>query len=217
MNLTTIAAPPFEPVTLQQVYTHLRLDPSGSPLEHADDAMLRGFITTAREHVERETRRSLIQQTLRLSAGAFPAICGGWRWLERLRAVTEIRLLRPPLIRVESVGYYDGDNILQTVDPTDYYVTDDLLPELRFVTGFSAPIPYERPDALRIDYVAGFAPSGSPATTQEEYAANVPQTFKDAILIGVQLLYDNPPPQERDALERMRAAMLQPYRVLLTP
>lgn len=217
MNLTVVSPPPFEPVTLAEVYTHLRLDPYGSPPAHDDDAMLRGHIATAREFVEKATRRSLIQQTLRLSTGAWPIYCGG-AWLSGWRSTPDrIRLIRPPLIRVEAVRYWDGDNALQTVDPASYFVTDDLVPELRFVTGFAPPAIYERPDALRVDYVAGYTPASSPTETQADYAANVPQSLKSAILIGVQLLYDNPPQAERDALERMREAILQSNRIQLTP
>jgi uncharacterized phiE125 gp8 family phage protein len=217
VNLTVITPPPFEPVTLAQAYKQLRLTPdhAGSPGEetHPDDAMLRGSITTAREQVEQMARRSLIQQTLRLSMAGFPASCVHGIWYAA--TPVRIRLLRPPIIRVEAVSYYDGDNALQTVDADDYYVTDEQVPELRFVTGFAAPVTYDRPDALRVDYVCGYAPDGSPSTTQEEYAANVPSSLCDAILIGVQLLYDDMAPADREQMEKMREALIQPLRVQL--
>lgn len=219
MNLTVITPPPFEPVSMQQVYQHLRLDPdvSSSPAEtsHPDDALLAGFIQTARELVEVATRRALVQRTLRVSCGSFPASCQPWcapLWQSR-ETVLRILLRRPPLVRVERVQYYDGSNVLQTVDPASYYVTDDQVPELRFVSAFGVPTVYDRPDALRVEYVAGYAPTGSPPTTQAEYAANVPQIFKDAVLIGVQLLYDNLSQPERKALEDMREAMMQTQRI----
>lgn len=217
MNLTVVTPPPFEPVTLEQVYRQLRLDPDGSPPEHPDDALVRGYITTARDWVEKATRRSLVQQTLRLSIGAWPIYAGGC-WLSGWRSSPDrILLLRPPFVRLTSVGYWDSDNILQMVDPADYYVTDDLVPELRFTAAYTPPVAYLRPDAVRVDYVTGYAPEGSPPDeTQEAYAAAVPQALKDAILIGVQLFYDNPPPAEREALERMREAIVQTYRIPLT-
>jgi uncharacterized phiE125 gp8 family phage protein len=217
MNLTVITPPLFEPIDLAAVYTHLRLDPDGSPLTHPDDAMLEGFIKTARDFVEKATRRALVQQTLRLSMGSFPLYCGGC-WLSGWRSSPDrIRLLRPPLIRVDRVSYYGDDNLLADVDPADYFVTDDLLPELRFVSSFAAPSVYARPDALRIEYAAGYLPQSSPAETQADYAANVPQALKDAVLLGVQLLYDNPAPAEREAVERMRESILQTYRIQLSP
>lgn len=217
MNITVISPPPFEPVTLVEVYRHLRLTPdhAGSPGEetHPDDAMLSSHITAAREYVETATRRALVQQTIRLSCGAFPRYCYGWWPAFRANMVERVLLRRPPLIRVERVYYFDGDNAQQTIDADSYFVTDDQVPELRFSSSFAVPTTYDRPDALRVEYVAGYAPDGSPSTTQEEYAGNVPDTLKNAVLIGVQLLYDNLATADRDALEKMREHMLQTLRV----
>lgn len=217
MNITITTPPPFEPVTLAEVWKHLRLDPDGSPLEHPDDDMLQRHIATARQHVESMTRRSLVQQTVRLSMGSFPVSCDHWAvsWRRR-EAVRKILLHRPPLIRVESVSYFDGDNALQTLSEADYYTTDEQVPELRFVAAFSAPTVYDRPDAVRVQYVAGYAPEGSPPATQEDYRANVPQWARDAVLISVQMLYDDMAPADAEKLERMREAMVQPNRIQLS-
>lgn len=200
MNLTLIAPPAAEPITLAEVYRQLRLDPAGSPPEHPDDALLRGYITSARQEVEALTGRAFVEQTLRLSMAQWPGPC----------RTSALRLLRPPLIRVESVTWFDGENIEQTLDPADYYVTDDMVPELRFVTGWGAPSAYARPDAVRVTYVAGYRGEGSPPSTQEELAAHVPQQVKDAIAIGVQLLYDTLSDSNRAALERARLSLLRP-------
>lgn len=205
MNITLIAQPPFEPVTLAEVYKQLRLDPdiSSSPAEasHPDDAMLRAQIQAAREFVETATRRSLVLRTLRLTTNALS--CGG------------IRLRRPPLQRVLAVSYFDTGNQLQTLDESQYFVVDDQVPELRFVGGFSVPSLFARPDAVRVDYVAGYTPAGSPPTTQEEFAAAIPQTLKQAVLIGVQLQYDNLADPDRAAMERLREALIQTLRIQL--
>lgn len=220
MNLAVITDPPFEPVSLAQVYAQLRLDPDSdgdSPptYSHPDDALLTGHIVSARQHVEAEARRSLVRQTLRLSMPSWPVAEACW---PRDRDVPRrIRLVRPPVIGVLSVRYYDAENVLQTVSPGDYYVTDEQVPELRFVTTFVRPTLYDRPDAVRVEYEAGYAADDSPATTQEEAAANVPQTLKDAVLLGVQLLYDNLAQEDRDALERARAALIWPLKVMLEP
>lgn len=217
MNLTVISQPPFEPVTLAEVYAQLRLTPDhvGSPGEesHPDDAMLAAQITAAREYVEVATRRSMVQRTLRLSSEAFPYATGWW-WKHPWTAHgLRIRLINPPLIRIESVAYYDGDNTLQTVAPADYYATDDQVPELRFAATFSAPALFNRPDAVRVEYVAGYLGDGSPPTTQDEYIAHIPQTLRQAVLIGVQLQYDNLSDSDRKAFENAREAMLQTYRI----
>jgi uncharacterized phiE125 gp8 family phage protein len=216
MNITTLQEPPFEPVTLADVYRVLKVDADGSPPEHPLDADFLRNITSARRNVEKLTRRSLIRQTLRLSVEGFPANCEGWqlgpRWV---RVPTTIRLLRPPVIAVQSVEYFDADNVLQIVDAASYYVTDDEAPELRFVSTFSAPVVYDRPDALRVTYLAGYLGSGSPPSSQEEYAEHVPSELKDAILVGVQMLQVSTSPQDYELLQRMQAALVSGYIVRL--
>ena len=214
MNITLVIPPPFEPVTLAQVYAHLRLDPEGSPATHPDDAMLTRMIATARAHVEQMTRRALVRQTLRLSCGAFP-VPADLRWTLRLRDNPDadpVRLRRPPVVPASAVvEYYDEDNNLQTLAASAYYVTDEQVPELRLAG--DAPSTYARPDAVRVTYVAGYEPEGSPPATQADYAANVPQPLKDAILVTVQMLYDSLTPAEQTRLEMLREALVQPYRI----
>jgi uncharacterized phiE125 gp8 family phage protein len=215
MNLTVIIEPAFEPVTLADVYQHLRLDPDDSPATHPDDSALQRHIVSARKMVELMTRRALVEQTIRLSMGNWPASNTYWpmRWSPR-EQVREIRLFRPPVIAVESVSYYDHENSLVALDPADYYLTDEQVPELRFVNTFSAATLYDRPDAVRVRYRAGYLGDGSPVdATQAEAAANVPEPLKEAVLMGVQLLYDDLSPADRMALENMREATVQPFRV----
>ena len=89
------------------------------------------------------------------------------------------------------------------------------MPQLRLVEGFDVPWHdvYRRDDAVRVTYRAGYPPEGSPPTGQAEYAANVPQGLKQAILIGVQLLVDRFDANERADLTRAQAALLSPYTV----
>lgn len=199
MNVLVITPPPEEPVTLQQVYDHLRLDPLGSPAEHPHDAMLRRYITSARITAEKMTRRAFVTQRLLLVTKGFPC--------DR-----KVDMLRPPVQAVHSVAYYDTANVLQTVAAANYFVTDDLVPQLQFIDTFGLPATYQSRDALRIEYTAGYEPDGSPA---DDYSANVPETFKQGILIGVELLYNDLTPQKRADLERTREALLFADRIPL--
>lgn len=205
MNLTVVVAPPYEPISLAEVWQFLRLDPQlvGSPgaLEHQDDAMLRRMISSSRIQCEQITRRSFVQQTLRLSSG-FPMT------LDAIPVPDSdvVLLFCPPIIEVLSVGYRDSSNSLVTMSAGAFYVTDDQVPQLRFTA--SAPTTFNRQDAFSVEYVAGYPPDGSPPTTQADFAANVPSHFKDAILLGVQLLYDELLPANRAAIENARMALL---------
>lgn len=221
MNLTVITEPAFEPVTLADVYRHLRLDPDDSPATHPDDPALERHITSARKIVELMARRALILQTLRLSMAGFPHLVQCTTLGDRFRRFVSsepIRLHRPPLVAVDSVRYFDAENVLQTVDPSSYYTTDEQVPELRFTTSFVMPTVYDRPDAVRVQYRAGYPDAGSPeGGSQVDAAANVPAPLKEAILMGVQLLYDDLSPADRTAIENMREATVQPFRVQLSP
>jgi uncharacterized phiE125 gp8 family phage protein len=202
MELITITGPSVEPVTLAEVYLHLRLDvDENSPVDtHPDDAMLNRFIRASRRQAEKITRRSFVSQRLRLSMDAFHA--GG------------IVLLRPPVLEFNSLSYYDAANELQVIDQENYFVTDgDQKPRLQFLTTYAAPSLYARADAVRLEYTAGYEPDdASPA----DYAANVPDDIKAAILIGVQLLYDDLTPERRERLERARDALLHDHKVYLS-
>lgn len=210
MNLSVIVPPPFEPVSMQEAYDHLRWDPEeeGDPsvAVYPLDNLLKRNITTAREWVEEQTRSALVEQTVRLTRGPSSdrSVRRGWDWM--VHGYSEnwgcIELLKPPFIELVAVRYYDNKNVLQTVDPADYYVTQDLVPKLMFGHDIQMPNLYLRDDAIQIDYKVGYQPAGSPPSTQEDYAANVPSVFKDAILLKVQLLSDRFDPNERADLER---------------
>lgn len=210
MNLNTIVAPPEPPVTLQQVYDHLRLVPEGSPPEHPQDDMLERLVRVATSEAEKITHRAFIEQTVRLYTDRFPypgAFFNGEQWWS-CRGHGYIELLRPPLIGVQSVSYYDANNALQVVDADQYFVTDDLVPRLVFGGGFTAPAYYYRTDALVIDYVVGYAPEGSPA---DDYAANVPEQIKQAVLLGVEMQYRSLDTKAREVFGRARDSLLSDF------
>lgn len=213
MNITVVTPPLFEPVSVAEAAQHLRWDPEleGSPPEefYPQQAMLERNIRTAREFVEKGTRRALVEQTIRLSGSAWGSAPAG-----RFRDCRNyIELLRPPFIEVVSLEYYDGANSLQVVDPSNYYITDDLVPRLYVSTGYSFPAFYERDDAVRVTYRVGYAPEAASPMTQAAAAANVPAALKDAILIQVQLLSDRFDRNEREDLERARDALITQNRV----
>lgn len=213
MNITVVTPPLFEPVTVAQAYEHLRWDPEleGSPPEEIFplQGLIERNIRTAREYVEKGTRRALVEQTIRLSGGAWGSYPSG-----RFRECRNyIELLRPPFIELVSLQYYDGANVLQTVDAADYYVSDDLVPRLYTSTGYSFPMFYARDDAVRVTYRVGYAAEAASPMTQEAAAANVPAALKDAILLHVQILSDRFDRNEREDLERARDAIITQNRV----
>lgn len=212
MNLRTITPPPSDAlvVTLQEVYDHLRLTTEGSPPTHPQDTMLTRLIKVATSEAENITHRAFMEQTVRLYTDRFPypsAFFSGDRWWST-RGQGYIDLLRPPLIAISAVRYYDEENELLTIDGDNYFVTDDLVPRLMFVDAFTGPTTYVRDDALTVDYVVGYPPDGSPA---EDYAANIPEQIKQAVLLGVEMHYRSLDTKNREVFERARAELLSDF------
>jgi len=210
MNLITLTPPSVEPVTLQQCYDHLRLTPEDSPRTHPDDAMLERQIKSARMDVENKTRRAFVKQKLRAVLGQVDAC---WPWPTVYRSwwggqPRGIELPKPPLLSLVQVSYYDSDNALVVVDEENYSVSEDDPALLFFSTGYVQPLVYARADALRVDYWAGYQPEGSP---EDDFATNVPEPIKSAILLGVELQYEALDPRQREMLEKAQAELLVPY------
>lgn len=181
MNLTIVTAPTAKPFTLNQLYDHLRMDVQGSPQAHDDDDTLNALMETARAGCENIVKRSLLPQTLRISCRSFPVSRETYvRWDRQTQPepITAIKLFRPPIVSVSHVKYYDADNVLQTLSASNYYITDDQVPELKF-TG-TAPTVYDRPDAVRIEYVAGYA-----------NAASIPAPLQHWMLLQIGTMYES--------------------------
>lgn len=228
MNVITLIEPEVEPVTLEQVYSHLRLTPDpDSPLSHPDDAMLTTHIATARKDCENTCRRSFVRQKLRLvldprterwpwarnywQGGFLGRSPGSWG-APYLNGCGWVELKRPQVQEIVAVSFWDVENLLVVVDQADYFLTADEPARVQFVSSFSAPTCYPRADALRIDYWAGYPTEGSPA---DDFISRVPAPIKSAILIGVELLYDQMDPALRSSLERVQENLLGPYIVPL--
>lgn len=183
MNLTIVTAPSVRPFTLNRLYQQLRLDVQGSPQEHDDDDTLNALMDVARAGCENIIKRALLPQTLRLSMRSFPVSSDTYaRWDRQTQPepVRSIKLYRPPVISVAHVKYYDASNILQTLDANNYFVTDDQVPELKFVSGFTAPSVYDRPDAVRVEYTAGYA-----------NAALIPEPLQQWMLLQIGTMYES--------------------------
>lgn len=213
--LEDLTAPTVEPVTLAEVWSHLRLDPEGSPPSTEQDDLLAQYISTAREMAEARTATTLARRRRRAVFRAFPE--GGlgpdawWAIYSGSLAWEPLALPAGPAADV-IVRYYDEANVLQTLESARYTLVPARRSMLALLPSFIWPSTYARPDAVQIEYTAGYAPSGSPSTEAEERAA-VPARVRTAMLFLVQAMFDNPPKDERDAIDRMVERMLGGARV----
>lgn len=219
MNLIVLTEPPVEPVSLEELYSLLRLDPEGSPPEHPDDDMLRSQIVSARQRIEAATRRALVQQTVRLVLPRFPFSrvffgdsIAGYASDEDCFEPREawFELPKPPLIAIEAIRYYDSANALQTLDASTYFHTDTLVPQVHCSAGNAWPMTYPRDDAVRVDYVVGYTPNGSPP---DDYVANIPASLKNAVKLEVQLQYDELAPDKRSDIEKTIDRLIATFRI----
>ena len=172
MPLQLITAPSAEPLSLEEVKLHLRVD---SPDE---DSRLQGLIRVAREHVETLTGRQLMIASYVLWLDEFPSESGsGQASLEAQQLSTAvIRLPRAPLQAFGTVKYLDLNNILQTMSASAYRVDTMSEPgRLTLMPNQSWPDTYAVTLAVQIAFSAGY--SG---------ASNVPEELKQAmyLLIG---------------------------------
>ena len=142
-----------EPVTLDEAQQHLRVT------DASDDEYISNLIKTARLHCERETNRSFITTTWRLSLDYFPGV---------------IYPRKPPLISVSSITYYDTTGASQTLSSTYYTVDANSEPgRITEAYGYQWPSTYSRVGAVTVNYTAGYGAA----------ASSVPLPIKQAMLL----------------------------------
>lgn len=162
-SLKRTVDPTVEPITLEDAKLHLHMD------HDEDDAAIESLIRTAREHVENHTRRSLVEQTWRLSLDRFPC--------------DVIELPRPNVLDIVSVTYLDPDGELQTLADSGYLVDPETA---RFFVPNPPAIIDTGMTAVHITYRAGFDSSESPAT-----ADGVPDAIKHAMRLLISHWFEN--------------------------
>lgn len=189
MPATLIAGPALEPVSLDEVKAHLRVD-------HDDeDDLLTAAIVAARSHVESATRRVLVAQSWRLHLD---------RWPRRRM----LRLPIAPLISVDEIRVRNGGGPA-VVDVEDYVVDTASVPGRLFLSG-DVPSPATRtPGAIEIDITAGYG----------ELAADVPSPLRHAIRMLVAHWYEQrgavADPGRGATAPLGFAALVAPYRIVL--
>lgn len=185
MGLTITIAPTAEPVSLDEVVAHCRIESA------EENSLLLSLIVAARRLAEQQTGRALVTQTWKQTLDAFPA--------------AEIALAMPPLRSVTSIKYYDTDGVLQTLGSSAYTVhPSGLVGLVAPAYGTSWPDTRARIDAVEIVFEAGY---GS--------AAAVPQEIKQWMLLHIANWYENRESagERRETLPFVDA-LLDPYRVI---
>lgn len=164
-SLKRLTAPATEPITLAEAKAHCRVDHT------ADDSLIQGYITTAREFVEDYIDRSLVTQRLTMKLDAFPH---------------EIELPRPPMAASGSataviVTYVTGEaGGTATLATTDYRIDRDSTPGvIRTTYAGSWPSHLLDQNSVTVTWWAGYGD-----------ATSIPQRVKNAMLMVVHELYE---------------------------
>lgn len=163
MALKLITPPDGELVTLAEAKAYMRVDHSD------DDDLITELIKTARERIEGPGQLNAVylSQTWDLVLDKFPS--------------REIMLPLAPVQYVEEVVYFDEDGAEQTVGVSDYYLDEVSRPPFVLpIADFSWPTVLDSANAMRVRFVAGYAP-GESGTTDNDIAANVPARARVAV------------------------------------
>lgn len=164
-SLKRTTAPVVEPVSLSEAKAHCRIDTID------DDALIVGYITTARELVEDYLDRSLVTQQYVMKLDSFPP---------------EIELPCPPMAAegtatAVTVTYTIAGGSTATLGTTEYRVDREATPgKIRTLYNGSWPSHLLDANSVTVTWWAGY---GS--------AADVPQRVKSAMLMTILALYDN--------------------------
>ena len=128
----TVASVGSPPLSLADAKEHLRV------LHTTDDDYITSLVLAATEWIEQQYDIALRSKTVTEYYDGFDG---------------DIQITIYPVNSVTSVKYYDTDNTLQTI--TDY--TSDLVSRRGRVRVESEPSLYDRPNAIEVIYVAGYA------------------------------------------------------------
>ena len=164
-SLKRTVAPITEPVSLAEAKAHCRVDTTN------EDALIQGYISTAREWVEDYIDRALVNQQLVMKLDAFPP---------------EIELPRPPMVAsgtatAVTITYVTGNaGGTATLSASEYRVDRDSTPGvIRTLYGGSWPSHLLDANSVTVSWWAGYGDS-----------ASVPQRVKNAMLMCVHELYE---------------------------
>ncbi len=201
-----ITMPTEYPVTLSDlVSVHIKVDDTDPEAD-----LINEYIKAATELVEDYTQRTFMQTVWEYQAPDFSEMdCEGY-----------LKLMKAPLVSVESVKYVDSDKVEQTMDTSDYQVQSGLLNapgRIKFIG--SVPSLDDRPDAVKIRFTAGYGAEG--ATTDQQRTAiseKRASRAKIAILRAVAGFYEHRQDESRtpvyELTENIRA-ILSPLRLFL--
>ena len=183
-HVETVTPPAIEPITLAEAKAQLRVGFTD------DDLLIGDLISTAREMVEAEISRSLINRQSNMFMDFFP---GGAPLFAILREIQRgyhqrpaeindaVFIPNPPLVSVDLVTYTDPNGNILTLDPSFYRVATGTPGRITSLYGVPWPVTRAVADAVTVKFTSGYG-----TTT-----ASLPNCARNACKLLVAHLYVN--------------------------
>ncbi len=168
-RLVETLAPGAEPVTLDDLKNHLRLN------HDTDNDLLAGLIAAARQSCEQFTGCALITRSYSLYLDCWPGkACESWwdglREGARLSAPSVLVLPHPPLVSVIRINIYAEDNTATEYPAASYFADNAGIPgRIVLKSGISPPTPGRNASGIEIQFRAGYGatPEKIPAALRQ--------------------------------------------------
>jgi uncharacterized phiE125 gp8 family phage protein len=149
------------PLDLNFLRDYLKIDNT------SEDDLLTAFLQTATKCFEDITNRTVITKT-------YKVLLDCWFYCFEIK--------KSVLQEILSVTYFDADGVEQTVDSSDYYVTESATySKLVFIDGFEFPALRGRLQDITINFKVGYG----------DDACSIPNDIKTALMAHVAAMYFN--------------------------
>lgn len=170
---TVVAEAVNQPVSVADCKLDLKIESDFTD----DDDLISAYIDAAGKLCSEITGKKLISESIQAS---FQCVDENYN----------IRLPHTPVQAITEIQYYDGDNVSQTLDVTDFHLYNFenhsmLVPK----ADVSWPGYYSRRDAINVTYTAGYGDNSTdlPATIRKAIRLTVAHWYENrtAVLVGV--------------------------------
>jgi uncharacterized phiE125 gp8 family phage protein len=199
--VNALSAPAAEPVSLEDMKTHLKVVGEGnSPDSHPDDDLIELQIKAARSWCINYLGYAIVEQQFRLYLDEFP---------QQTEDTIELPLSK--LLSIDLVTYIDEDGVQQTWASSNYSA-DTASAQGRLLRGYDIAWPDNRMQrqAVQITYTAGFPPTDD---SPQDYRVNIDADIIAAIKLIVGDLYEI----RQDTITGTIVNKLKMYESLLHP
>jgi phage conserved hypothetical protein, phiE125 gp8 family len=185
-----VEAPSILPVTVEEVKQSLRIDTAD------DDAVIERDIRAAVAHYEGWT-------------GILGIVLVEQTWRQEFDSFDCLHLPLGPVIAVSSVKWRNKEGQIATIDQADYALRTDGAGRsfVQFRHGYHHPPDLYESAAVQVEYRAGWA-----NTDDTPPKPTVPDDIRVAMIMRVQLGYDEAAKANSANLERAEDALISKYR-----